>query len=551
MFKTLRNTNYCIPLLFSILIFYANLIQANTDTLQNQWLNDSYPDSIRFNAINEFYKKKIKDEPTAVLSLTRYHYDLARQKKSIEEIVNANKSKALALKLIGRYDEALKELNNLVEISSNQSDTIGLAENYQEIGSILHYQSKYLDAVKYLSKSLRLYQKKDLESAQARVYNSLGRLYNEINNFDMAIGYFEKGIQIAQKLNQVMTLNIITVNLGFTNYQKKNYREAILNGHKSIKVFKSYNNRVGLADSYYLLAQSHQAQNKIDSALFYIEKSLDINMSIGNMGQIIPTKLLYADILFETNKDQATRIVKDLLPQVDAAFGYEYLTQLHHLLYRCNKAQGNQQLALIMLEKYSLYRDSLLIEEDNLMITRQALQTTHEIELLNKELENEKKQSTLKYRQLKRTFAIILGSIIVIFITGVYARLNIINQKREKEGLLKEIEQLKKQGNTTVKLVAPKFELNRDKIENSINKKINETDWKVLNILSEDPVISNKEIAQKAYLSVDGIGSCLRRMYVAFDISESKYKKISLIMKAIKLSNITSEIEKNHQQTEN
>jgi len=38
-------------------------------------------------------------------------------------------------------------------------------------------------------------------------------------------------------------------------------------------------------------------------------------------------------------------------------------------------------------------------------------------------------------------------------------------------------------------------------------------------------------------MSVDGIGSSLRRMYVYFDIKESKYKKIALITKAIKASN--------------
>jgi hypothetical protein len=37
-------------------------------------------------------------------------------------------------------------------------------------------------------------------------------------------------------------------------------------------------------------------------------------------------------------------------------------------------------------------------------------------------------------------------------------------------------------------------------------------------------------------MSVDGIGSSLRRMYDYFDIKESKYKKISLILDAIKKS---------------
>ena len=77
----------------------------------------------------------------------------------------------------------------------------------------------------------------------------------------------------------------------------------------------------------------------------------------------------------------------------------------------------------------------------------------------------------------------------------------------------------------------------REKIEHSISRKLNETDWKVLTILLEDPALSNKEIADKAYMSVDGIGSSLRRMYEYFEIKVSKYKKISLLLEAIKSSN--------------
>lgn len=80
------------------------------------------------------------------------------------------------------------------------------------------------------------------------------------------------------------------------------------------------------------------------------------------------------------------------------------------------------------------------------------------------------------------------------------------------------------------------FALNREKVEESIDRKLNETDWKVLQILLDDPMITNKEIASKAFLSEDGIGSSLRRMYEYFDVKETKYKKIALLMNAIKRS---------------
>ena len=100
-----------------------------------------------------------------------------------------------------------------------------------------------------------------------------------------------------------------------------------------------------------------------------------------------------------------------------------------------------------------------------------------------------------------------------------------------------EIVRLKSVETSSISFTENSFRLNRTSIESHIDKKLNETDWKVLNILLDDPVITNKEIAEKAFMSIDGIGSSLRRMYEYFEIKESKYKKISLLLEAIKTSN--------------
>jgi hypothetical protein len=49
-------------------------------------------------------------------------------------------------------------------------------------------------------------------------------------------------------------------------------------------------------------------------------------------------------------------------------------------------------------------------------------------------------------------------------------------------------------------------------------------------------MVLNKEIAEKSNMSIDGIGSSLRRMYDYFEINETKYKKVSLIHKAVNIS---------------
>jgi len=59
----------------------------------------------------------------------------------------------------------------------------------------------------------------------------------------------------------------------------------------------------------------------------------------------------------------------------------------------------------------------------------------------------------------------------------------------------------------------------------------------VLNIILSNPMITNKKISEEIHMSLEGISSSLRRMYQYFDIEDTKYKKVSLIHKVIKISN--------------
>ena len=105
---------------------------------------------------------------------------------------------------------------------------------------------------------------------------------------------------------------------------------------------------------------------------------------------------------------------------------------------------------------------------------------------------------------------------------------------QQRNRLLEEIKVLKNQNLTVVSY--DKFELNKEKIDRYINRVLNETDWSILQILLDNPIVMNKEISEKAMLSVDGVGSSLRRMYDYFEIRDTKYKKIALLNKVIKIS---------------
>ena len=101
--------------------------------------------------------------------------------------------------------------------------------------------------------------------------------------------------------------------------------------------------------------------------------------------------------------------------------------------------------------------------------------------------------------------------------------------------MLEEIKFLKENKVNAI-LDSNKLELSKQKIDSHLNRVLNETDWRVLLILLDNPMVLNKEIAEKSNMSIDGIGSSLRRMYDYFEINQTKYKKVALIHKAVNIS---------------
>ena len=73
MFSTIR-----LLCLFAIIFSFANKADANTDSLKQIWTNVAQPDSTRFKAINEYYKKHLYSQPDSVILLTDY---ISRTKK--------------------------------------------------------------------------------------------------------------------------------------------------------------------------------------------------------------------------------------------------------------------------------------------------------------------------------------------------------------------------------------------------------------------------------------------------------------------------------------
>lgn len=128
-------------------------------------------------------------------------------------------------------------------------------------------------------------------------------------------------------------------------------------------------------------------------------------------------------------------------------------------------------------------------------------------------------------------------SLIAVFL---YLRKKILQTKEKQKELIHKVAELEKRIAIHAEEVKPDkkngSDLDKAKIEQTINAKLGTSSWGILKLMVENPSISNKEIARQVSLSVEGVSSSLRRMYASFEVKTSSNKRIALVMKALELS---------------
>jgi hypothetical protein len=130
-----------------------------------------------------------------------------------------------------------------------------------------------------------------------------------------------------------------------------------------------------------------------------------------------------------------------------------------------------------------------------------------------------------------------LGGLSLIILVALVLRNG--KNRNERTKLLAEIERLKKIGispNTSELASTKEISLDREKIEESISAKLNESDWKIIDHIIKYPSISNNELSELVSLSVEGCRSSLKKMYRLFEIPTSRSMKLNLAIKLIRLT---------------
>jgi tetratricopeptide (TPR) repeat protein len=532
----MNKSKHLLFLYFFISLTFIAQAQQNGVVLRSIWENEANDDFKRYKALDEFYELTNQQFPDSALNALNYHIGMATAKMNSREMFSALKRRGNIMRLQQNYSEAMSSYTKAELIAKKLSDSLLIADICGNIGNVYMYLKDYITATRRFSTALKIYQRFGKVEGETRMLTNLGSVFLTIHNYDLSLEYYTKVLASMnkRKINDRST-GVVYMNMGWTYYEQKKFELACDHYLKALALLEKEKSMFFVADCYSNLSLIYHELKDITKALEYVRKSKELNKTLGAKQGEIGARVAEAKILYDYSPVKALSIAESLIDEVGNEKGYLIKKMLYEVLYKCYKQLNRPIQALAMHELFAAYEDSVFLEINQFEVIQEAFKWDNEVQITQRELKNQQEKDQLKTTQFRN---IILLLLIFFLVAGALIYVMVSNNatnKMKRMALLQEIEILKKSASNGLKISMDTLPLDRVAIEKYINRSINETDWKVLNILLNDPSISNNEIAKLAYMSLDGIGSSLRRMYEYFELKDTKYKKIALIIKVINI----------------
>lgn len=475
--------------------------------------------------------------PDTVLYYLEEMRDLAESADQPLALYSAHNRIGSLLEQQGHLEEALTAFDQAEQVALALGDSARLGTVYGNRGNVNVQRNEYVEATRHFNRSMELYEVAGDTARARRARMALGNVFMIIGHHELAMAQFEM-VQsgIAEEKDMGYFPGLLALNMGYCAFELKDYERASALYASALQTLEREDKGFFVAGCYANMATLSEAMGAPDEAKEQWVTAMEMYRELGARGDELSCKLAVAELTLATHPAEALSVASDHAEELLGQDGYEVKRQLYNVLYQAHKALGQEAEALEMHESFVRYDDSLQSEKHRLAVIRAAYEKDREHQLLAIQWENEQNQSRQEVQQLKTVLALVLGFAAVIGLLVTY----IVNIKRRhnarRDALMSEIEELHRTGGHALVLETPVLELNRTLLEEALGRSLNETDWNVLNILLDDPAMTNRSIAEKAHLSIDGIGSSLRRMYGYFEIKETKYKKMALLHAAMKVS---------------
>ena len=281
---------------------YENLVKVspeNTDYLFD--LGTAYEKTSNYDKAKQLFKKVVELDPKRIeglLALGRVEIESDNVQAGIEHLT---KAQAMAIEVgddaeraqiaqalgvayfsIPRYEEALKSVQESLEIKRRLGLKKGIAESLDMMASIQDFTGKADLAQKNYTEALGLMRDLGDKQGTADVLSDMGAFQLEHGKYDEALKLFKESLQLQMDIHNETSQGIVLTNIGNTYLAKGDFDNARTYFEQSLQVREKLKVPGYIADTLHNLAETSMKTGRFDQAQEQYLKALELRRSIGD-----------------------------------------------------------------------------------------------------------------------------------------------------------------------------------------------------------------------------------------------------------------------------
>ena len=182
----------------------------------------------------------------------------------------------------GDYDEAARQYQRALDISTRLRDQEGMASVYHNLGILASQRGDYGEAARQYQRALDINERIDNQARIAAGHDQLGILARRRGDYAEAARQYQRALDINERLGNQAELAAGYQNLGVLAKVRGDYAEAARQTQRALDINERLGNQAEMAAGYNNLGALAQLRGDYDQAASHFQRALDIRERLGD-----------------------------------------------------------------------------------------------------------------------------------------------------------------------------------------------------------------------------------------------------------------------------